>query len=69
MSNRTYDTLRIFAQLILPLGTLISGLMTIWELPYAEQLMASFSALDVFAGAIVTIAKAQWDKEHADGRG
>ena len=65
MSNRTYDILRIFAQLILPLGTFISGVMSIWEVPAADQVMATFAALDVLAGAIVTVAKAQWDRGHA----
>lgn len=65
MSNKTYDTLRIFAQLILPIGTFVSGVMTIWGAPAAEQVMATFAALDVLAGAVVTIAKQRWDREHA----
>lgn len=64
MSNKTYDTLRILSQLILPIGTFVSGVMTIWHAPGAEQVMATFAALDVLAGAIVTVAKAQWDRSH-----
>lgn len=62
MTNQTYDSLRIVSQLILPIGTFISGVMTVWGVPYADQVMATFAALDVLAGTAVTIAKAQWDR-------
>lgn len=64
MSNKTYDNLKTCALLILPIGTFVSGVMTIWHAPGAEQVMATFAALDVLAGAIVTVAKAQWDRSH-----
>lgn len=66
LTNETYDNLRIWAQLILPIGTFLAAIMTIWAVPHADQVMATFSALDVLAGAIVTVAKAKWDKEHGD---
>ena len=62
MTNQTYDSLRIVSQLILPIGTFISGVMAVWGVPYADQVMATFAALDVLAGTAVTIAKAQWDR-------
>ncbi len=62
MSNKTYDTLKIIALLVLPIGTFISTILNIWGLPYAEQVQQSFIALDVLCGAVVTIAKAQYDK-------
>lgn len=62
MTNQTYDSLRIVSQLILPIGTFISGVMSVWGVPYADQVMATFAALDVLAGTAVTIAKAQWDR-------
>lgn len=62
MSNETYDFLKMAALLILPIGTFISTILTIWGLPFAEQVQQSFIALDVLCGAVVTIAKAQYDK-------
>lgn len=62
MSNKTYDTLKMVALLVLPIGTFISTILTIWGLPFAEQVQQSFIALDVLCGAVVTIAKAQYDK-------
>lgn len=64
MSNKTYDTLKTAALLVLPIGTLISTILDIWGLPGAQQVQQTFIALDVFAGTLVTIAKAQYDKEH-----
>lgn len=65
MSNKTYDNLKTCALLILPIGTFISTLLGIWGLPGADQIQQSFIALDVLAGAVVTIAKQRWDREHA----
>ena len=53
MSNKTYDTLKVIALLVL---------CNIWNIPYGDQIMQTFAALDVFCGALVTIAKAQYDK-------
>lgn len=66
MSNKAYDTLKIAALLVLPIGTFISTLLDIWGLPGAQQVQATFVALDVFAGVVVSIAKAEYDKEHAN---
>jgi len=62
MSNRTYDTLKMIALLVLPIGTFIATFFSIWGIPYAEQIQQTFVALDVLCGAIVTIAKAQYDR-------
>ena len=63
MSNKTYDTLKIIALLVLPIGTFVSTFLNIWGLGYAEQIQQTFIALEVLCGAIVTIAKAQYDKK------
>lgn len=62
MSNRAYDILKTTALLVLPIGTLISTILDIWGLPWAAQVQQTFVALDVFCGALVTIAKAQYDR-------
>lgn len=63
MSNKTYDTLKIIALLVLPIGTFLATFMNIWGLGYAQQIQQTFIALDVLCGAVVTIAKAQYDKK------
>lgn len=63
MSNKTYDTLKVIALLVLPIGTFISTVLNIWGLGYAEQIQQTFIALDVLCGAIVTIAKAAYDRK------
>lgn len=62
MSNKAYDILKTTALLVLPIGTLISTVLDIWGLPGAQQVQATFVALDVFCGALVTIAKAEYDR-------
>ena len=62
MSNKAYDTLKMIALLVLPIGTFIVSLCNIWGIPNAEQIQATVAALDIFAGALVTIAKIQYDR-------
>ena len=69
MSNKTYDTIKILALLILPIGALIATVGSIWGIPYGEQIQQTCIALDTFAGVIVTIAKAKWDEQHGGGNG
>ena len=62
LTNKQYDLLKMAALLVLPIGTLISTIFGIWGIPGAEQIQQTFIALDVFAGAVVSIAKSRWDK-------
>lgn len=62
MSNKAYDILKTTALLVLPIGTFISTVLNIWGLGYAEQIQQTFIALDVLCGAVVTIAKARYDR-------
>ena len=62
MSNKTYDALKTAALLVLPIGTLVSTILDIWGLSGAQQVQQTFIALDVFAGTLVTIAKAEYDR-------
>jgi hypothetical protein len=67
ISNKTYDLLCLIAKIIAPFATFVSAILTIWGLPYAQQITATFAAVDVFMGALVTILKAQYDKENRNG--
>ena len=64
MSNNTYDNLKLIALLVLPIGTFLSTFFDIWGIPYGQQIQQTFIALDVLCGALVTIAKAQYDKRN-----
>ncbi len=64
MSNQVYDTLKFFAQVVLPaLGTLYFALSTIWGLPYGEQVVGTITAVDAFLGAILQISTNSYNRE------
>lgn len=57
MSNRVYDILKWIAQLALPaVGTLYFALAGIWNLPYAEQVVGTITAIDTFLGVLLGVA-------------
>ena len=63
MSNETYDILKKIAQVWLPaIGTLYFALARIWNLPYAEEIVGSLTAIDAFLGAILGISTAIYNK-------
>ena len=63
MSNETYDILKKIAQVWIPaLGTLYFALARIWNLPFAEEIVGSLTAIDAFLGAILGISTAIYNK-------
>ena len=63
MSNKIYDILKEIAQIYLPaLATLYFTLASIWGFPYAEQIVGTISAIDVFLGAVLKISTIQYNK-------
>lgn len=70
MSNNTYDRLKWVAQILLPaLGTLIFAISSIWGIPYAEQIVGTITAFDVFLGTLLGLSSAKYkrEKEVQDG--
>ena len=64
LSNKLYDVLKWIAMIFLPaLGTLYFALAKIWDLPLAEEIVGTLSAIAVFIGAIIGISSAQYNKE------
>ena len=64
MSNKCYDVLKWIAQILLPaLATLYFALSKIWGFPYAEEIVGTISAIDVFLGALLGISSAKYAKE------
>jgi hypothetical protein len=63
MSNKLYDILKFVAQILLPaIGTLYFALARIWNLPYAEQIVGTITAVDAFLGALLGISTMQYKK-------
>lgn len=63
MSNRTYDILKKIAQVWLPaIGTLYFALARIWNLPFAEEIVGTITAVDAFLGALLGISTMLYNK-------
>jgi len=61
LSNRSYDILKDVVTLVLPgLATFYFALAGIWHLPYAEQIMGTFTALGILLGIFVKIASKRY---------
>lgn len=66
MNQKIYDTLKWIAQILLPaLGALYAALAGIWGWPYAEAVVGTISAVDVFLGAVLMMDSRKFfeDKE------
>lgn len=64
MNNRTYDTIKIIALIAVPLVAFIGSICTIWNIPHAEQITATLTALDTLLGAVVAILSKIYNKPH-----
>ena len=63
LNNKTYNILKWIAQIGLPaLGTLYFALSSIWGFPYAEQVVGTITALDVFLGIVLGISTSAYNK-------
>lgn len=64
MNDKVYDALKWVAQILLPaLGTLYAALAGIWGFPYAEQIVGTISAVDLFLGALLGISSKKFYAE------
>ena len=64
MKNSTYDLLKNIGLVAVPIITFLVAIVNIWNIPYGDQIVATLAAVDVLIGAIVTVAKNQYDREH-----
>lgn len=66
-SNKTYNLLKILAQVIFPAaGTLYFALAAIWTLPAAQSVVGTVIAVDTFLGVVLSISSASY-KAPVDG--
>ena len=64
LSNSVYDVLKFLCTILLPAcGTLYFALARIWDLPLAEEIVGTLSAIAVFIGAIIGISSMSYNKE------
>lgn len=64
LSNHVYDVLKFLCTILLPAcGTLYFALAKIWDLPMAEEIVGTLSAIAVFIGAIIGISSMNYNKE------
>ena len=57
MSNKTYDILKLVAQIVLPaFGTFVAGIFSLYHLPYGEQVVGTITLIDTFLGALLKIS-------------
>ena len=69
MKNSTYDKLKFIAQILLPaIAALWAAISTIWNLPLADQIEQTITAVVIFIDAIlgITLAKASSDYHKGD---
>lgn len=64
LSNKAYDIMKFVAQILLPaVGTLYFALAQIWDLPLAEEIVGTITAVDAFLGAVLGISTANYNKQ------
>lgn len=63
MTDKTYNTIRTLAEIAVPILALIASLCTIWNVPHAEAICASLTALDTAIGAVVMILRNNYNKK------
>jgi len=69
LPDKVYNILKFAAQYVLPaMASLYFGLASIWNFPYAEQVVGTIMALDAFLGAILGISVSAYNKKMAASR-
>ena len=67
MSNKVYDVLKWVALVVLPaLAVFYGSLAGIWNLPFAEQVPETITAVDLFLGVILGISNVTYKKNHTE---
>lgn len=65
MSNKVYDTLKWIAQILIPaLGTLYFALASIWDLPAADKVVGTLTAVDTFIGVLLGISTMKYKEDN-----
>lgn len=63
MSNKVYDILKWVALVALPaIATLYAVIAGIWNLPFAEQIPATITAVNACLGAFIGVSSVRYNK-------
>ena len=66
LSNKVYDILKWVALIVLPaLAILYESLAGIWGFPFAEEIPATITAVDLFLGVLLGVSSATYNKNNA----
>ena len=61
LSNKAYDVLKYMATIVLPAaGALYCALAALWDLPFAQEIVGTLSAIAAFIGALLKISSTQY---------
>lgn len=61
LPNSVYDVLKFICTIFLPAcGTLYFALAKIWNLPLAEEIVGTLSAIALFIGALIGISSVKY---------
>lgn len=63
MSNKTYDIIKNVSLFAAPVLVFVSALVSIWNVPYMNEITATLAALDSLLGAVVIVAKKIYDNK------
>ena len=64
LTNKVYDVLKWIALIAMPaLATLYIALAGIWGFPFAEEVVGTITAVDVFLGTLLGISTYKYNKE------
>lgn len=64
MDNKVYDILKWVALVVLPaIATLYTALAGVWGLPFAEEIPATITAVDLFLGALLGVSSVKYNRE------
>ena len=68
MNNKVYDVLKYITTIGLPaLATLYFTIASIWNLPYAEQIVGTIAAITTFLGTLLGISSYNYKKMNING--
>lgn len=64
LDDRTYNTLKFVAQILLPaIGTLYFAIAGLWGLPNATEIVGTIVALDTFLGVLLGLSTQKYKKK------
>lgn len=64
MTNKVYDVLKIIALIIVPLGTFLVSILSIWTDIDTAPIVATVTAIETFLGSLLALASKKYAEDH-----